>query len=128
MDTAELEQIAKWLRAASLSSIEIECPGYSIRISVAPTGPALPQQAPARTTTATTIGAFLDRHPLRAAALAQIGANVEPGTVVGLVKNGRLLTPVIATLSGTVARILAAPGSPVDYGRPVVEIAPHPLK
>jgi biotin carboxyl carrier protein len=88
----------------------------------------MPQQAPARAATATTIGAFLDRHPLRAAALAHIGTNVEPGDVVGLVKNGRLLTPVIATLSGTVSRILVAPGLPVDYGRPVVEITPHPLK
>ena len=88
----------------------------------------MPQQAPGRAATATTIGAFLDRHPLRAAAFVQIGTDVKPGDIVGLVKNGRLLTPVIATLFGTIVKILVAPGSPVDYGRPVVEITPRPIK
>jgi biotin carboxyl carrier protein len=126
MDTAEIEQIARWLRAASLSSIEISRPDYSIRITVSSpgSGPAAP--APMRTATAAAVGTFLDRHPLHPAAFVQVGTKVEEGYVVGLVKNGRLLTPVIATLPGTVARILAAPGSMVDYGRPVVEITPHP--
>lgn len=126
MDTAELEQIAKWLRAASLSSVEIERPGYSIRISVSTKGPALPQQAPVRAATATTIGTLLDRHPIRAAAFVQIGTNVEPGDVVGLVKNGCTLTPVLSPLCGTVTAVLVPPGTTVDYGRAIIEITAHP--
>ena len=127
MNTAEIEQIAAWLKAASLSSLEIERPGCSLRISVSSAGPAPPRTAPVRTATATTVGTFLDRHPLRAAPLAPIGTRAEPGDIVGLVKNGRLLTPVIATLPGTIAAILVAPGLMVDYGKPVVEITPAPL-
>lgn len=125
MNSAELDQIAQWLRAASLSSIEITRPDCSIRISVSAAGSG-PPPAPVRVAMATTVGRFLDGHPLRSAPFVQIGTTVEAGNIVGLVKNGHLLMPVIATRPGIVARIMAAPGSMLDYGRQVIEITPHP--
>jgi acetyl-CoA carboxylase biotin carboxyl carrier protein len=127
MDPAELKQIVEWLRTAGLTSVEIDSPGVSIRLSI-PSGEkaVVSQTASVRVATATTVGLFLDRHPLRTTPFVQVGAAVEPGDIVGLVRNGRILSPITAPLAGTVTNVLVAPGMIIDYGRAIIAIASNP--
>ena len=127
MDPTELKQIAEWLRTSGLTSIEIDSPGVSIRLSVPPGEKAVVfQTASVRVATATTVGVFLDRHPLRTAPFVQVGAAVEPGAIIGLVQNERILSPILTALGGTVTNILVAPGMIVDYGRAIIAVASNP--
>ncbi|WP_432727455.1 biotin/lipoyl-containing protein [Variovorax sp. W6] len=57
--------------------------------------------------------------------LARIGARVEAGQAVGLMKIGPLLLPVVAPQAGIVDGIRVADGTAVGYGTPLLEL--HPL-
>ncbi|MGF7234562.1 MAG: acetyl-CoA carboxylase biotin carboxyl carrier protein, partial [Frankia sp.] len=57
----------------------------------------------------------------------QVGDVVEVGQTVGIVEAMKLLNPVAAQVGGTVARICADNGEPVEYGQVLVEFAPADL-
>jgi acetyl-CoA carboxylase biotin carboxyl carrier protein len=71
---------------------------------------------------ATSVGVFLDRHPLRDTPLAPPGTQVRAGQIVALLRIGQLLLPVAAHKNGTVARIIAPHGSTVGYGTALLEL------
>ncbi len=93
---------------------------------------ALPEavEQPARTTisgptiiAATGCGIFFLGHPARETTLS-IGAGVEAGEVVGVIGAGPLLRPVAAPAAGTLTRVLCEPGQRVDFGTPLLALAP----
>lgn len=57
--------------------------------------------------------------------LVRIGARVEAGQTVGLLKIGPLLLPVAAPQAGIVDGVHVADGAAVGYGTPLLEL--HPL-
>lgn len=126
MNAAELKQIAEWLEAAGLSSIEIKSPDGCIRLVVPPDENAPAQNAITLAASATAVGVLLDCHPLRTTPLVQVGSSVTPGAVIALVRNGPVMTPVIAPCIGHVTGFLVTPGMMVDYGRAVIEIVAEP--
>ena len=75
---------------------------------------------------ATACGIFFPGHPGRGAA-PSIGARVEAEEVVGVIAVGPLLRPVTAPAAGVLARLLCEPGQRVDFGTPLLALAPlHP--
>jgi len=135
VDIAELVRLAGWLDEENIKSIEIFSPGRSLRIvmegrigGLGPTNRMAsahvgangdPLAVPARTP-----GVFLAAHPCRTEPLVQSGAKVAAGDIVGLLKVGHILIPVAAPRDGIVTRVLAAPGTTVDFGASLVEIRP----
>jgi acetyl-CoA carboxylase biotin carboxyl carrier protein len=80
--------------------------------------------AKATTVVAECPGVFLTAHPVHSGPLVAPGDRVRPGDIVGLLKIGRLLTPVTAPREGIVTRVAAAPGTLVEFGTRLVEIQP----
>jgi acetyl-CoA carboxylase biotin carboxyl carrier protein len=131
--TAELRQIAEWLDAARLHSIEICSPEQSVRIVASmggrkPWGMAfeeMPVEAGGeriKCIRSTEIGVFLTTHPLRTAPFVGPGQHVKAGEIVGLLKTGEVFLPVLASCTGAVVRLAAAHGQAVDYGAGLIEI------
>jgi acetyl-CoA carboxylase biotin carboxyl carrier protein len=131
--SADLRQIAQWLEAAGLQSIEISGPGQSVRIvgsraGRAPWGAVIEEMAPAgagqRITrvTAEDIGVFMAAHPLRAAPFVEPGQSVRAGDIVGLLKTRDVYVPVTAPSAGVVVRIAARHGQAAGYGAALIDI------
>ena len=138
MTSANIErvrQLADWLAATDIGRLELRGPGESIclqrengRIAVvddAPDEPAgEPAKVPAIAAMAPSVGVFLHRHPLRDAVLAEPGASVHRGQVLGRLQIGALLRPVTSPCDGVVAAVLVEDGTTAGFGTPLIEIHP----
>lgn len=96
----------------------------------APPG-ALPEQREAdepeqtaHCVTAPLVGAFYSRPKPEAPAFVEIGDVVEPGDQVALIEAMKLFTPVKAETRGRVLAFRVPDGEMVEYGQPLIELAP----
>ena len=136
MDLNELRQLVAWVEASGFHRFELTRPEGSITFDVAvpdagtigvPFEGGPPESAPhadagIAIVAADTAGRFVTTHPSCATPFATVGASVRQGDVLGLLRIGVLLAPVIAPTDGTVAAIVAADGSLQDYGAPLLEL------
>lgn len=129
MTAEEIGQIAAWLRAAGLGTLELTSPQAKLRLKLGATAPAedraaqpaaVPSSLDARAT-----GLFLPAHPWCETALVEPGQRVQAGEIVAFLRIGPLLQPVTATSDGVVGRCLAAPHKPVDFGTKLFEFSPE---
>jgi acetyl-CoA carboxylase biotin carboxyl carrier protein len=138
LNDAAWHQIAGWLADTDIELAEISGAGWQVRL-LRETGyqpePAHesgdePLQANRLTEApsgqvivkATVVGVFLDHHPLRGAPLAPIGAHVRRGDVIGLLRLGIVLAPVMAPVDGVVAGHLVPSGTLAGFGTALVHI------
>ena len=127
-----VRQLSDWLSDTDISRLELRGPGESIclrreggRIVVTQDEPAPEVDATSVAATAPSVGVFLHRHPLRDSAVAETGATVRSGQIVGLMQIGALLLPVTSPCDGVVAAMLLEHGATAGYGARLVEL--HPL-
>ncbi len=126
--TNDIAELVEHMRLLGVAEIEIADGDEMLRV-------ALPDavEQPARTTisgptiiAAAGCGIFFLGHPARETTLS-IGARVEAGEIVGVIRTGPLLRPVTVPGAGTLTRILCEPGQRVDFGTPLLALAPlHP--
>jgi acetyl-CoA carboxylase biotin carboxyl carrier protein len=132
--TDRVRQLSDWLSATDIDRLELRGPGQFIRLhrdggrivvasdeDIREPVPE-PVAAPSVAATASSVGVFLHRHPLQRAALAEVGATVRCGQVVGLLQIGALLLPVTSPCDGVVAGLLVEQGATVGYGARLVEL------
>ncbi|PPJ47975.1 acetyl-CoA carboxylase [Rhizobium sp. KAs_5_22] len=83
--------------------------------------PAAPAPRRAETVTAPHLGFFLPEHPssTKDAALPRL---VRRGEIIGYLKAGALLRPVVAPSDGVLSRQLAPKGALAGYGTPLFEL------
>jgi biotin carboxyl carrier protein len=120
----DIAELIEHMRGLGVAEVEIADGDEMLRV-------ALPEAVEhARTTisspaivAATGCGTFLLGHPAREATLS-IGARIEAGEVVGVIATGPLLRPVAAHVAGTLSRVLCEPGQRVDFGTPLLAVAP----
>ncbi|HSV81553.1 MAG TPA: acetyl-CoA carboxylase biotin carboxyl carrier protein subunit [Ramlibacter sp.] len=131
MRADDVEQLSAWLSVTGIDLLELHGPGEHLCLrrsaagieSVA--GNAAPDGLEAlAVATAASVGVFLHGHPLRGEPLASAGTVVRAGQVLGLLRVGALLLPVVAPRGGIVAGMLVADGTAVGYGTPLVELQP----
>lgn len=135
MDADRIQQIAAWLAATDIAQLELCGPGVALAlrqdagaVSVVDIDTAEPEAAAEAaaadllTVTAPSVGVFLHRHPLREQPLAAPGTPVRAGQALGLLQIGLLLLPVPAPADGSVHELLAAHGSIVGYGTPLLAL------
>ena len=128
--TDRVRQLSEWLSATDIDRLELRGPGQFIRLDrdggriVVAQGELAPEPVavPSVAATASSVGVFLHRHPLHHAALAEVGAAVRCGQVVGLLQIGALLLPVMSPSDGVVAGLLVEHGATVGYGARLVEL------
>jgi acetyl-CoA carboxylase biotin carboxyl carrier protein len=131
MRVEELRQLVHWLECAGIGTLEIESSDYRLRLVLEPAGsPPTPVTigrdagSDARDVIAAEFpGIFLVQHPQRTTPVIPLGEAVRAGDIVGLIRIGAVLAPVIARKDGTLANILAVPESLVGVGTPLIEIA-----
>jgi biotin carboxyl carrier protein len=122
--TNDIAELIEHMRGLGVAEIEIADGDDRLRV-------ALPEAAEqsARTASgpaivaATACGIFFLGHPAREAT-PSIGARLEAGEVLGVIATGPLLRPVSAPAAGTLAGVLCEPGQRVDFGTPLLALAP----
>ena len=68
------------------------------------------------------IGTFYRAPSPEAASYVEVGTEVNPDTVVCIIEAMKVMNEIKAETSGTIARILAEDGKPVQYGQPLFEL------
>lgn len=129
-------QLSAWLADTDIGVLELRGPQTLLRLvrDGAAGGEVVQSEvsdevaaraAPARPGTtvvaAPTVGIVRHRHPMRDAALAPPGTQVEAGQPLALLQIGQLLVHVEAPRAGVVARLLAPDGAAAGYGDPLIE-------
>ena len=141
----ELREIAGWMAATDIGLLELRMPGaivrlgrrgeevvtldHSQRADAQLDGPTVAPDRNAAglhpdTVTAGSVGVFLHAHPCATVPFVRAGIEVLAGQTLGLLRNGVLLLPVVASRAGTVAALRAGDGATVGYGAPLVELHP----
>jgi len=149
-DPAAIRELAKILRETDLTEIELVENDSRIRVArvipaqalttyaAAPMAPPPAAMAPPPAAAAPpTLSAEFDpKHPGAvtspmvgvaylspepgAAAFVQVGSQVSAGQTLLLIEAMKTFNQIKAPKSGTVARILIEPGTPVEYGEPLM--------
>ena len=116
-------QICGWLAGTGIELFELRGPGTLIRLQRNGTTYAVP---PATVTAdvvrSGSVGVLRLAHPLRPAPLVHVGDAVRAGQALAVLQLGAVLLSVAAPRDGVVRRILAADGSTIGYGEPLVEL------
>ena len=88
--------------------------------------PATPQSAPEGTEIKSPmIGTFYRKPSPDADTYVEIGAVVEPDTVVCIVEAMKVMNEIKAEVKGTIAEALVEDGKPVEYGQALFRIEPN---
>lgn len=125
----DVSRLTAWLAGTDIGLLELRTPQGTLRLErrgdeivELPEDEEEIEPVPVK---APSPGVFLHGHPLATVPLVRIGARVEAGQAVGLLKIGPLLLPVAAPQAGIVDGIHAADGVAVGYGTPLFDL--HPL-
>ena len=70
------------------------------------------------------IGTFYRRPSPDAELFAEVGAVVEPDTVVCIIEAMKVMNEIKAEVKGTIAEVLVEDGKPVEYGQALFRIEP----
>jgi acetyl-CoA carboxylase biotin carboxyl carrier protein len=130
----QLRELSAWMAAAGIDELELS--GPSLRLQLARDGgETIPDRTrdqqfgepprhdqPLSIVAASSVGVFLDRHPLHESALAPAGTPVRAGQIVGLLQAGTLLVPVLAPRDGRIGATLVPHGTLVGFGTSLIEL------
>jgi biotin carboxyl carrier protein len=121
----DIAELVEHMRGLGVAEIEIADGDEMLRVALPDTveQPARAAISGPTIIAATGCGIFFLGHPAREATLS-IGARVDAGEVVGVIGAGPLLRPVAAPTAGTLTRVLCEPGQRVDFGTPLLALAP----
>jgi len=72
------------------------------------------------------LGTFYRAPKPGAAPYIEVGSQVEPDTIIGIIEVMKLMNTVRAGVAGTVAEILVPDGALVEYGQVLLRVAPGP--
>ena len=123
-----LDELAKLLRGSAATSIEVETPSYSVKVTrvASPSAPeaetrreldAVAEPEKVQRVRATTVGIF------SAAKEWQRGEVVRKGVVLGAIESLGSRADITAPADGRIDEVLVAAGAPVEYGQPLFAIA-----
>lgn len=77
---------------------------------------------PALTITSGLVGTFYRAEHPGSAPFVSEGSHIQDDTIVGIIEALTVLTEVEAGCTGTVTRVFATDGLPVEYGQPLFEV------
>ena len=72
------------------------------------------------------LGRFLAAHPRSGVPGLKPGDHVDPGGIVGFIRNGAVLLPIVSAQAGEVSVVHVAADSLVDFGAPVLTLMVEP--
>jgi acetyl-CoA carboxylase biotin carboxyl carrier protein len=149
MDLSYVKKLIKMVSESDIDEVEIEEEGKKVRVAKSPHrhdppsyGPpqhvALPAPAPlpaaaaaplpaavpglpanVREIKSPIVGTFYRSPAPDAAAFVEIGATIQPGSVLCIVEAMKLMNEIESDVSGKILRILVENGQPVEYDQPL---------
>jgi acetyl-CoA carboxylase biotin carboxyl carrier protein len=138
----DVREILRIIDESELDELRIETEGLSLHVLRGGAGPAVepepqrphgpgpppPPPAPVETVgdgltiVAPTIGVFYRAPAPGAEPFVEVGARVEPGTIVCIIEVMKMMNSVPAGVAGTIAEIYVENGRPVEYGQPLFRV------
>jgi len=143
VDIRKVKRLIQLLEQSSVDEIEIHDGGESVRICRHPAvaapairGPApapvaeTPESPPAapenvgHVVTSPMVGTFYAAPSPDARPFVEIGSWVDVGDTLCIIEAMKILNQIESDVAGTVIDVLAENGQPVEYGQPLLSIAP----
>jgi acetyl/propionyl-CoA carboxylase alpha subunit len=133
---AGLPELLQLLQASDVRELELEEDGVQVRVrraamslDVSGTPVDLPDaidilEPHTMQIVAPMVGTFYRAAEPDAPPLIDTGSEVEETTVVGIIESLQVLNPVQAGCRGTVTKVRATDGHPVQYGQALFEVSP----
>jgi biotin carboxyl carrier protein len=137
---ALVSELLERLASDEVSELEVKRGGVRVRVAkngarlasgsgavfaphAAPTTPAVPvKELP--TVNAPLTGIFYRSSSPQTEPFVQVGSNIEPGDVIGLIEAMKLFNEIRSTASGRVRRIFAENGQLIRAHQPLLEVEP----
>jgi acetyl-CoA carboxylase biotin carboxyl carrier protein len=139
----DVREILRIIDESDLTELQIQTDGFALHVvkgdrSLATATPAPPPpkstaSAPSPavepqnghgTITAPMLGTFYRAEAPGKPPFVEVGARVEPDTIVCIIEVMKMMNSVTAGASGTIIRIFAENAQLVEYGEPLFEIGP----
>jgi biotin carboxyl carrier protein len=127
----DVREILRIIDESDLDELRIAMPGFNLHVrrGGAPAAPP-PEAAPAApsasadgTIAAPMLGTFYRASAPGEAPFVDVGATVEPDTVVGLIEVMKMMHAVPAGVTGTIVEVCAENAQAVEAGAPLFRIA-----
>jgi acetyl-CoA carboxylase biotin carboxyl carrier protein len=144
LDDDDVREILRLIDESALDELRIETEGFSLHVLrgahavpvevVARSAAAAPAQAPPAPTAAEVDGELIEAPMLgtfyRAEApgakpFVEVGAQVEPDTIVCLIEVMKMMNSVPARTSGTIVEVCVENAVLVEYGQALFRVKPH---
>ena len=126
----DVREILRLIDESELEELRIETDGLSLHVLRGGTvaepevEPAPPPASAAggHTIDAPTIGVFYRAPAPGEAPFVEVGARVEPDTIVCIIEVMKMMNSVTAGIAGTIAEIHVENAAPVEYGQPLFRV------
>ena len=128
MNTQELQDVLSWIKTTDL--VEVSYKSGETGFTLASTQPQAPQHYPAAAArflpvVSPAVGLFQWNEPGRAKPVDE-GSEVAEGDLLGVVETAKgKLSAIKAPAAGRVARVMIDGGAAVEYGQPLMFLAPR---
>lgn len=131
MDIDKLNELIDLMEARSLATLELANQDTKVKIGRALASSAVVHAPPAsepaskpaprgRLETAPMVGVFYAAPSPNDPPFVRVGQTVAAGDTLGIIEAMKIMNPLEATQSGTIAEILVKNGDVVQYGQPVI--------
>lgn len=117
-------------RALAQPVAPVAAPVYTTLLSAPAAGsmpvaePVVEPPSPGVTVTAPMVGTFYSSPSPKEPPYVQIGDEVRPGDVLGIIEAMKIMNEIECEIHGRVTRLLAQSAQPVEYGQPLLVIEP----
>ena len=124
----DVREILRLIDESDVDEIRIETEGLSLHVvrnGASPARDVKPavERGP-HTIVSPMLGNFYRSPAPGAAPFVDVGARVEPDTIVCIIEVMKMMNSVPAGIAGTVVEIHAENGEPVEYGQPLFRVEP----
>jgi len=131
----DVREILRLIDDAELSELRVETEGLSLHVVRGGSAPAESAEelapaaatvddAPGLTIEAPMLGVFYRAPSPGAAPFVDVGARVEPATIVCIIEVMKMMNSVPAGVAGTIAEIHVENAEAVEYGQPLFRVEP----
>jgi biotin carboxyl carrier protein len=136
LDDEDVREILRIIDESELDEIHVETEGLSLHVvrggaarsdpvELDVEGAQVPDEAgDAVTIVAPMPGTFYRAPAPGAAPFVELGAAVEPSTIVCIIEVMKMMNSVHAGVTGTIADVWVENGEPVEYGTPLFRVVP----
>jgi biotin carboxyl carrier protein len=121
----DVREILRIIDESGLDELRIDMPGFNLHVrrDRAPAPEAEPAAAADGTIAAPMIGTFYRASAPGEPPFVDVGSEVQPDTVVGLIEVMKMMNSIPAGVNGTIAEVCAEDAQVVDEGAPLFRVA-----